>query len=527
MNDEEKSTTGAGPPSPALTLDQKIAAATGADIESIESEIAAIKNNAIRAIHIKALASSLKIPAKTVEADVNALLEESTDNSSGPKTVPSAHFDGLVDLALNKGQVVFLVKEPHLLVEGEYSLVMKESHQDGHLVLIPPPKKSLPFLLVQAEDVISLYNDGPDTTLFRDIYQYFTRFSFLTPGQNLIITLYVLATYAQDHPQLHYLGVIFFYGESEHGKSRTGKAATYICYRGIHIITMREPNIFRFSQDLQATIFFDMKDLWQQARKNGCEDVLLGRYEKGASVARVLFPEKGAFDDTRYFNIFGPTIAASNEAVHKILNTRTIPVTMLNKPNGYEQPTPRLGLPLKTRLTAWRGHMMGTELPTVQQIPGVSGRLWDISKPLLQLCHLLCPEAAIPAFHAYIQEIAAERAQDNSSSYEAEIVRVIRDLSPTGMNEWKLLTVAVVNNLNQDRTPEFYSHVGPTGKKIRGMGFSVKTINGKSVIFLNRQDFDLALKQYGLDLMPERKAGTAGIEDADSIVDEILNSINS
>lgn len=520
----ESTTTGAGPPPVALSLDQKIAAATITDIQSLQGDIAVIDNNSIRAIYIKALASSLKIPTKTVEADVIAIRQESQGETFDPQTTPSACFSGLVDVALNDGQVGYIVKVPSLLIEGEYYLDFETSHDDGNHVLVPPPRKSLPFTLVQAADVIDCYQKGADKSLFRDTFGYFGQFSFLTVAQNLIITLYTFLTFIQDHPAVHYLAEIYFLGQAERGKSRTGKAFIYIAYRGIYLNGIKEANIFRFSEDLQASLLVDVKDFEAQTKRNNCEDLFLGRLEKGSKVPRVLYPEKGPFSDTRYFDVYGATAIASNRQAGDIFKTRTIPITMAGKPGEYAQPTPALGLPLKTRLTAWRACMMGADLPQVQPIEGVSGRLWDISKSLLQICQQECPEA-VHTFHLYIQEVAAERAHDNSSTYEAEIVRVIRDLSPVDVQDWKLLTIAVVNVLNQDRTPEFYSHVGPMGKKLRGMGFSVRTVNGKSVVLLNRQDFDLMLRQYGIEAMPGRKTGTTGLEDPESIVDDILNSL--
>jgi len=504
------------------TLDQKIATATITSLEDIQADIAAIDNNSTRAVYIKQLAAKLKIPAKIIDADIDNLRQEAHQESSNSQAVPSASYPGLVDLALHNGKPVYIEKVQNLLVDNEYYLDIEERHQNGDLILIPPPRKSLPFSLVNADDVIDCYRKKPDTSLFRDVFSYFGKFSFLTMAQNLIITLYTFLSFIWDHPEIHYLAEIFFLGQAERGKSRTGKAFTNIAYRAIHLNGVKEANIFRFSEDLNASLFVDVKDFEKQTNRNNCDDLFLGRYEKGARVPRVLYPDRGAFADTRYFDVYGVTVIVSNKRIGNILATRTIPIIMQNKPGDYEQPTPVLGLPYKTRLTAWRAQMMDAPLPEVQQIEGVSGRLWDVAKPLLQICQMLCTEA-IPTFHQYIKEVAAERAHDNSSTYEAQIVRVIRDLSPVDVQEWRLVTSVVVNTLNTDRTPEFYSHVGPMGKKLRGMGFTVKTINGKSVIFLNRDDFDVVLKQYGIDPMPERKQGTGN--GGGDIVDDILNSI--
>jgi hypothetical protein len=64
------------------------------------------------------------------------------------------------------------------------------------------------------------------------------------------------------------------------------------------------------TQNLGATLFFDVLDIWNKAQKAGTEDILLLRYEKGATVPRVLYPDRGPFRDTVYYDIYGPTIVA-------------------------------------------------------------------------------------------------------------------------------------------------------------------------------------------------------------------------
>ena len=53
-------------------------------------------------------------------------------------------------------------------------------------------------------------------------------------------------------------------------------------------------------------------DIMEVTKNGRANDVLLGRYEKGAIISRVLNPEKGAFDDIRHFKVYGPTIIATN-----------------------------------------------------------------------------------------------------------------------------------------------------------------------------------------------------------------------
>jgi len=106
-----------------------------------------------------------------------------------------------------------------------------------------------------------------DNHLIEDILKYLAQFSSLPDGANLIIAVFVLSTYLQDHKDIYYLPEILFHAVPERGKTRTGKAAVHICYRGVHTVDSREANLFRFSQDLHATILLDIRDLWKKVER--------------------------------------------------------------------------------------------------------------------------------------------------------------------------------------------------------------------------------------------------------------------
>jgi len=107
-------------------------------------------------------------------------------------------------------------------------------------------------------------------------------------------------------------------------------------------------------------------NIWKKAEKSGSEDILLHRYEKGAVVARVLYPEKGAFKDTIYYEIFGPTIIATNENIHKILETRAIPIKMPQARRQFENEVkPENSRELKERLIAFKAKHQNESLANI------------------------------------------------------------------------------------------------------------------------------------------------------------------
>ncbi|MBP7529801.1 MAG: hypothetical protein KA801_17905, partial [Syntrophorhabdaceae bacterium] len=438
--------------------------------------------------YIDLLSKKTGISKRSLNKDL-AIEDRAEYHQSIEKTF-SANFPGLIDLAEDdKGQAVFLMNELGELTRYH------EKEVEGS-VLTPPDKTHLPFLLPREAEVFKHYQAGDYASLFNDVLAYLKRFSYQEEGYWLILALKVFLTYLQDHKDIQYIPMILFYASPERGKSRTGKAMITISYRGVHVVDLREANLFRFSQDLKATLFLDLMNLWQKAQRNGSEDVLLLRFEKGAKVARVLFPEKGAFQDTRYYSVYGPTIIATNEALHNILDTRCIPITVPNKPGDYENPSPDLGLELKERLTAWRAAVLDRALPQVDQIPGIQGRLWDISKPVLQVCTLVAPERYNDLVRVLL-EVAGQRVEDRKQGMEGRMIAVLQTLSPSDVaEEWIVRTSDVLEELNKGQ-PEGYKKTGQwIGRKLKGMGIRTRHVNGRSEIILDRDGFDSLLAQY-------------------------------
>jgi hypothetical protein len=292
--------------------------------------------------------------------------------------------------------------------------------------------------------------------------------------------------------------MLLFWSAPERGKSRTGKAVAYCSYRGLHIVDLREANLFRYSQDFHSTLFIDMMDLWKKAERNQSQDILLLRYEKGAKVARVLYPEKGPFKDMVYFDVYGPTVMATNEPVHHILDTRCLPVSMPNKPKDYENPTPEKLMEIRERLTAWRARVMNKPLPNIETIPGISGRLWDISRPLFQVCQMVCP-SYWELLKMAILEIAGERIEEKRETIEGQIVGVIKDLSPEIVPDWNIQIQDIVDRMNEKRPEGHKLTPRYVGQKIKALSLRKRRINTGYQVELTKSALHTLLTQFGFE----------------------------
>jgi hypothetical protein len=470
-------------------LSERIAEATPENVQEIIKEIAEIKSETEQAILIEGLSKKLNIGKRAIQKDIQHSKGDAKDEL---KAITSANLPGLVDLTLDEtGGVVYLIKKGNVL---DISTI----YEHNGVLYSPPGKEHLPFGLSRAAAVIKWYQAENDKRIFEDVIACLKRFSYLPDNLFLIVVCKVFLTYIQDHPDIQYMPMILFYAVPERGKSRTGKAVAYISYRGIHVVDLREANLFRFSQNLQATLFFDLMDLWKKAERNNAEDILLLRYEKGAKAVRVIYPEKGAFEDTVFYDVYGPTIIATNEPLHKILDSRGINIIMPNKPGNYENPTPDKVKEIKERLTAWRARVQDAPLPSIEPIQGIQGRLWDISQPLLQVCKMVYPDG-LDRLKEALLEVAGQRIEDKKASIEGQIVSILYEFSPEGIPEWTLKTSEVLKRLNDSRPEGRKLTSQYLGRKLKAVGLQTKIVMGYSHIQLDIETFNILLTQHGFE----------------------------
>ena len=406
----------------------------------------------------------------------------------------SAYFPGLVDVCVNDdGELVYAI----ITKDGE--LIFTQEYTTGTEVFSIPEKKHFPFMLPRASKVEGFFNYENDCYLYDDIISYLKRFSALDDGQWSIIAHYIFLTYLHDHPGIDYCPCILFNAVPERGKSRTGKSMIYVAFRGIHLIELREATIFRYCQNLHGTLFFDLMDITKKAARGNCEDILLGRYEKGSTCNRVLRPDQGPFNDMDYFETYGPTLIASNEQLDKILETRCLPINMPNSPGNYENPRPEYGLLLKERLTAWRAKHILITFDDIKPIEGITGRLWDITKPLFLVNRLLPVENQI--LEDSMLAIAGERDQSRKETLEGRLVSVIKEITEEngldGFLEWTITINEIRSKFNEGRPED--RHVSPQwiGKRLKSMSLNSRSIHGYSEIKISSQEYETLLKQYG------------------------------
>lgn len=435
-----------------------------------------------------------------IEQYINSLqtvpLIETTDNKSNgnashrkpSKPETSALFDGLID-------VVDLAGKPMYLMNTGQGFEVIEKWSDKDKELVPPQKDRIPWQLPDAESVLDYIENDSDERLFDDLVAYHKEVSELPDERYYsLLAAWDMHTYLLE--KFEHSPMICLYAVAERGKTRTGKAMTYVAYRGMHVESVNPSNIFRMADASRLTLFIDAMDIWSKAKAKGSEDVLLLRFEKGAKVSRTSTLNKGAFDDVSYFNIFGATIIATNEPTHPILDTRSITINMRNSQKKFNMPvTPENATDLVNRLTAFRARHLSSELPYIEK--PAHGRLGDITRPLVQIVELV-KTSSVPMICKLICDIQEERGIEKSQQFEGRILVVVHSLADK-VTQGVLPVKLIADTFNKDCDSRDRVTYQKVGRVLKELGFRKSTLAGNcSAIVWDDDNLARTMSSYGV-----------------------------
>jgi hypothetical protein len=264
---------------------------------------------------------------------------------------------------------------------------------------------------------------------------------------------------------------------------------------------LNEANLFRWSHDLGASVFFDVKDLLRKAERKESEDLLLHRFERGSRVGRVLWPERGPFKDTRYFDVFGPTAAAVNEPLRDPLLSRCIVVTMPESARRFDNDVEaKAGLVIRERLVAFRARWLTAPLPQVGK--PFQGRLGDLLKPIATIAAMLGQE---DEFSTVAQLLYRERQDERATSDEASLVTAYESAHKQAGGDIVSIQ-AVTDACNSDLPERMHRSPSSIGKRLRALGFrggnDARLPDGTRGVLWDPEKLGLLKVKYGLATDP-------------------------
>jgi hypothetical protein len=359
--------------------------------------------------------------------------------------------------------------------------------------MVPPPPVAIPYEVLPASRVMAYLKDD-DTALYYSVVELLRTVSELPTEEHYhLCTVYPYFTHkAEAAPYFPYL---WFFGLPERGKSRIAKVLTKLSWRGLYTETLNEAYIFRFADQFRGALGLDVYELIKRAQKKGSHDLLLGRFEQGVKVARVIAPDKGPFRDTLYFGVSGPTILATNEEipVEDPLRSRCIKISMPEARGIYPNIRDEDLRELRARLLAWRARHLGTPLPNVDK--PAAGRLGDLMQPLFAIAELLPPEAK-ESLETLTQGLEEERQEAESETMAGRIVEALY-LLRNDIVEGRLPVERIRDVVNDGAEKEW--HVSPQriGRELSSLAIARKKTQGKMHAVLTPTGLEKLFKRFG------------------------------
>lgn len=403
------------------------------------------------------------------------------------KPIATADLPNLVDVCADEqGKPIFLFLD-------DWTLSEQASTQIDGVSFVPPPRDSMPWQLPRASEVIKYFHCDNDRKLFDDIEAVIFNNSEL-PDRNLypFLAAWVLHTHLIE--KVNYSPILTFYAVASKGKTRTCRVLLSMARRGIHVETLREADIIRKSERFTCSFFFDVLDVWKKAERLGAEDILLCRFDRGVKIPRVTKPEVNGFGDTQHFSCFGPTLIATNEPAHRILDSRGIVVAMRQATRKFDNdPREPDFVQLRERATAFRARWIQKELPEVNK-PSCD-RLGDILRPIAQMFAAIVSDRQVE-LQTLVKTFEGERADALADTYEGELVKVLLDLEDA-VEAGKIETRQIAVRLNEGKKDHCHITSYTIGKRMAALGFKATKVGGQRGYFYDSALLNKLADQYG------------------------------
>jgi len=432
------------------------------------------------------------------------------------KVVYALDVEGVIDVLTDGSKLVYLTCE----------LEVVESITLNGQLYQPPPNEKCPYLFPRKEEVLGLiknWNDSKTTQLYEDLRSYHKGISEL-PDEDFYDLLVIWDFHTWILEKSYYSPFLYFYAVKERGKSRTVKGMVYVARRGIFTETVREADILRWGNDHKAVLGFDTRDFPKKIEKANCDDLILTRFERGAIASRTLWPEKGAFNDTKNFLLFGATVIATNRPVDDILESRAIPIGMKPTDMVFGKPVlPEDAIQLKTKLAAFRAVNYLKDLEEAE--PQARGRLGDITLPLYQIVLSFFPDKE-SIFKRLLEKIQAQKKEQATDTLEAQILGTVIGLQ-AHVHEGKLSVEIITSTFNEGRKENFFITSQTVGNILKGLGFDKRRMTGgKSGIYFDPELVRKLALQYGLG-ENEDSEESESVKDTVNVANELTKAQQS
>jgi hypothetical protein len=372
-------------------------------------------------------------------------------------------------------EIVNFVKdgdEVKYLIKTDLGLTIKGYLFDSNNDLVKP-KQDLPINYLPP-DVLRHTSTKSPTDLFTAVVNYLKQHVELqNDEQYLVVALWIFHTYIIEHFRIS--PMLYFYGVSGTGKTRMGEVLTSLAYLGQQITSPTEASLFRTATYFGTCYIIDELDLFSDKGRKEVADLLKSRYKRGQGIPRCA-PKLIGPDSIIYYNIFGPTVICTTEAMPGIIENRCFVFIM--QPNKDDNVKVELDIneawaeQLRIELTLFRASYLGEDIPDYERV--TRRRLGELSQPLYRLLKIVCPDKE-KEFRQFVKMVEKEKLDLTQQTLESRIIEVLwkqyDGMTAEAKKNPYIKSTDICNAINRNLSPSEQVYYTKVGEKLKVMGF--------------------------------------------------------
>jgi hypothetical protein len=370
---------------------------------------------------------------------------------------------GLVHWVRNaKGEVAYLIHNSGVL-EMHDTLIIDD--------VLCHPRQDIPFEMPDESILYKKYTYDP-AKLLNDI-SIFIKDHVEMPDEKhyLIMALWVLHTYCMEKVETS--GIMYFHGQKQCGKSRTGIILSKLAFRCIFLSFVKAEQIYRLRDSFKPTMLIDEIRLLGRDGNHELADILKSRYKETCIVPRCNMEKKVKDDQMDFFKIWGPTVLTTSEKLGDFIDDRSFEFLMKKKTRklAHKNINNKEAARLRDELILFRNYWINKDFPPFES--DYEDRLAEIIDPLYQML-LICdprPEM-IETFKAFVVEIDIERKEKEFVGPKADLFKkILLLIYPRENKDFTTKEmVAEMNKGKKDNDPYKYKET-TIGEMIHLIGF--------------------------------------------------------
>jgi hypothetical protein len=331
---------------------------------------------------------------------------------------------------------------------------------------------------------------------------------FSDPTSSTLIATWILGTYLYKIFNAYpYISLLGYKGT---GKTRVMEISSYMSFNGTTSVGISPSALFRGTDLLCWTLFFDEAELFKAGDKRSkrAEELMpliLAGYKKGGRVPRIGSKETGF--KLEFFDTYCPKMFASTEEMDWILESRCIQVVMRpaikggageREPDEFNQKWEDLRTDiLYACLYEW--NYIKLQYQSLVNDTTLTNRDYELTKPLLSIARYI-NEDVYNEIKKYMEQTTSDKTGDNLERSEFYILKAL-----VALDQWEDLMdastiIGKVNELKGGFKPEWMT-AGWLGKQLKKLNFQFekpRSSRGFSYIFKKENVYN-ACRRFGID----------------------------